>query len=210
MMTVQWTLIATFLYFELAFIFFLLLPFISSKIWQSIFYSRIFKAVISKANTYFSVMIMVLFLFFLDSLREMWKYSEKHHKDFEAAMQMNMKLFRSQRNYYISGFSIFLSLVIRRLIMLLVIEADLLSETEIAMKRAHSATETFEKLMRKKDQYEELSSSAKEELSDDVEKLQKTLKSTKFDLDCTRRALLDVEEQGKQKAKEFEILFTKT
>ncbi|KFM74071.1 B-cell receptor-associated protein 31, partial [Stegodyphus mimosarum] len=150
-MTIQWTVIATFLYLELLFIFLLLLPFISPKIWQYIFQSRIFRVIAAKANMYFTIFVIVLILFFLDSVREMMKYSHKSTKDYEAELQLNMKLFRSQRNYYISGFTVFLWLVIRRLIVLILEEAELLDENETAMKRAQSATETFQKLQRKEE-----------------------------------------------------------
>lgn len=53
----------------------------------------------------------------LDAIREMRKYSEKFgaeqegtHQHLDAEMQVNIRLFRAQRNFYISGFALFLSL----------------------------------------------------------------------------------------------------
>lgn len=51
-----------------------------------------------------------------------------------------MRLFRAQRNFYISGFSIFLTLVIRRLVTLLSSQAQLLAQSEASMRQAQSAT----------------------------------------------------------------------
>lgn len=58
-----------------------------------------------------------------------------------------MRLFRAQRNFYISGFSLFLSLVIRRLVLLISIQASLLAQNEAAMRQAQSATTTARSLL---------------------------------------------------------------
>ncbi len=54
--------------------------------------------------------------------------------------QMHMRLFRAQRNFYISGFALFLCLVIRRLVGLISTGATLEAEKEAAMKQAASAS----------------------------------------------------------------------
>ncbi len=53
---------------------------------------------------------------------------------------MHMRLFRAQRNFYISGFALFLCLVIRRLVALISTGATLEAEKEAAMKQATSAS----------------------------------------------------------------------
>lgn len=67
-MTLQWTLVATFLYVEVGFIFILLLPFISATRWQSIFRSRLVKALTSYASIYFNVILVALILLLLGIL----------------------------------------------------------------------------------------------------------------------------------------------
>ena len=59
---------------------------------------------------YFYVLISVLILFFLDAIREMQKYSseELQHRrvglsHLDTQMQMQMRHFRAQRNFYIAG-----------------------------------------------------------------------------------------------------------
>ena len=99
---------------------------------------------------YFYVVVAVLLLAFLDSIREMQKYATRDHnvkevifhansldkhkilffmksgmKTLELEMMQQMKLFRSQRNFYIVGFTLFLSLVIKRLLQLVVSNDDL-------------------------------------------------------------------------------------
>lgn len=58
-----------------------------------------------------------------------------------------MKLFRAQRNFYISGFALFLSLVIRRLCSLISSLAHMEAQSEAAMKQAASATSTARDLL---------------------------------------------------------------
>merc|ERR1719259_148606 len=92
-------------------------------------------------------------MFFLDAIREMRKYSDEqfeeghNHATSHLDMQMHMRLFRAQRNFYISGFALFLCLVIKRLIGLLVSNATLEAEREAAMKQAEGAARAAEALM---------------------------------------------------------------
>lgn len=66
-------------------------------------------------------------------------------------MQHSMRLFRAQRNFYISGFAIFLSLVIRRLIILITQQASLIANSEASMRQAKSASDTARNLMTQTD-----------------------------------------------------------
>lgn len=69
-------------------------------------------------------MIMVLIILFLDAVREVQKYSGPEPMQ-DAKLNPNvydhvhMKLFRAQRNLYICGFSLFLWLIMRRVVTLL-------------------------------------------------------------------------------------------
>jgi len=62
-------------------------------------------------------------------------------------MQHSMRLFRAQRNFYISGFAIFLSLVIRRLIILISQQAALIANSEASMRQAQSANAAAKTLL---------------------------------------------------------------
>ncbi|GBN46468.1 hypothetical protein AVEN_208318-1, partial [Araneus ventricosus] len=179
-MTIQWVLIAAFLYLELGIIILLILPFISAKIWKYIFQFHLWEAISKKANTYFMVFLMVLVLFLLDSIREMVKYTGKHPHDYEAELQMHMRLYRSQRNYYIAGMALFLSLVIRRLTMLILSEYELISKNEEAMKEAQEATENLEKLMKEEKVLEEPKNPPSEKFMEEVKKLENLLESYTF------------------------------
>ncbi|KAK4872471.1 hypothetical protein RN001_014500 [Aquatica leii] len=144
-MSLQWTIIAGFLYFEIFVVLLLVLPVASPRRWSAFFKSRFLQGIQQQAGIYFMILLGVLVLFLLDAIREMKKYShidtqEGVHQHLDAEMQGNMRLFRAQRNFYISGFALFLSLVIRRLVILISSQAALLAQSEAALKQAQGAT----------------------------------------------------------------------
>ncbi|XP_058459252.1 B-cell receptor-associated protein 31 isoform X1 [Malaya genurostris] len=150
-MSLVWSLIASFLYVEIVIVLLLVLPVASPKRWQRFFKSRFLEMLSRQAHTYFYLLLFVLVLFLLEAIREMRKYShtadpaEEHHLN--VGMQHSMRLFRAQRNFYISGFAIFLSLVIRRLVSLITTQAQLLAQSEASMKQAQSATAAARSLL---------------------------------------------------------------
>jgi len=110
-MSIHWTLIAGFLYAEIGIILLLLVPFISTSMWRRVFKSNFLKGLESQLIYYFWVMVAILVLFFLDAIREMQKYGSEEEQQkavgtathLDAQMQMHMRLFRAQRNFYIAG-----------------------------------------------------------------------------------------------------------
>ncbi|XP_014298269.1 B-cell receptor-associated protein 31 [Microplitis demolitor] len=152
-MSLQWTLIASFLYAEIFIVLLLVLPVASPKRWQSLFKSRFLQSLSNQASFYFFMLLAILVLFLLDAIREMNKYSKLEHTEhghLDAEMQGSMRLFRAQRNFYISGFALFLSLVIRRLVILISTQATLLAQSEAALRQAQSATTTAKSLLSQK------------------------------------------------------------
>ncbi|XP_039722962.1 B-cell receptor-associated protein 31 [Pteropus medius] len=114
-MSLQWTAVATFLYAEVFLVLLLCIPFISPKRWQKIFKSRLVEFVVTHGNTFFVVLIVILVLLVIDALREIRKYDDVTEKvnlqnNPGAVEHFHMKLFRAQRNLYIAGFSLLLSL----------------------------------------------------------------------------------------------------
>jgi len=142
-MSLHWTLVAGFLYIEIGIILLLLVPFISSKMWTKLLRSSLARGLETQLIYYFYVLIAVLILFFLDSIREMQKYSseELQHRrvglsHLDTQMQMQMRHFRAQRNFYIAGFALFLLLVIKQLVSLISANAGLQASRSAAVKRA--------------------------------------------------------------------------
>ena len=89
-MSVQWTLIASFLYVEIAVVLLLVLPVASPTRWQKIFKSKILQSLGKQASLYFLVLMAILVLFLVDAIREMRKYSHYEpgeHGHLDAEMQ---------------------------------------------------------------------------------------------------------------------------
>ncbi|XP_017066422.1 B-cell receptor-associated protein 31 [Drosophila eugracilis] len=152
-MSLQWTLIAGFLYAEIALVLLLVLPVASPYRWNRLFKSKFLSMLGQQAHLYFFLIMGLLVLFLLEAIREMRKYSNYEHSGdvhLNVEMQHSMKLFRAQRNFYISGFAIFLVLVIRRLVSLISAQANLLAQSEASMKQAQSATAAARSLLEDK------------------------------------------------------------
>jgi len=149
-MSLQWGLVAGFLYAEIGVLMLLLVPGISPQRWLKVFRSRILHSLGNQTALYFYGLFGLLLLLFLDAIREMRKYSSE---DFDlnvnpkAEIQAHMKLFRAQRNFYISGFALLLSLIIRRIVTLLSSQATLMAENEAVLRQASSATAAARKFM---------------------------------------------------------------
>lgn len=153
-MSLVWGIIAGFLYAEVVIVLLLVLPLASPTRWAKFFRSRFLAMIRNQAQIYFYLLLAVLVIFLLEAIREMRKYShidpaaEAH---LNVGMQHSMRLFRAQRNFYISGFAMFLSLVIRRLIVLILEQATLLAQAEASMRQAQSASTAARTLMKQKD-----------------------------------------------------------
>jgi len=189
-MSFQWGLIASFLYFEIFVVCLLLLPFISAQRWQKLFKSRFLRGLGQQVYIYFYVVLAFLILCLIDAIREMRKYDSmegkgKDHQHLEQELRNSMVLFRAQRNFYITGFSLFLVFVIRRLMTLLAAEANLAATAEAAMKQATSATETAQRLLSDKD-----SENENKENENAVKKLEAELAAAKKD---HSKALLEID-----------------
>lgn len=97
------------------------------------------------AAIYFYVLLGILGVFLADAVREMKKYShssEPGHLHLASEMKGNVKLFRAQRNFYITGFAIFLAFVIRRLVNMLIIQDELSIKAEKIIKQAEDTVKS--------------------------------------------------------------------
>ncbi|XP_043198712.1 B-cell receptor-associated protein 31-like [Amphibalanus amphitrite] len=205
-MSIQWTLIAGFLYTEIVVVLLLLLPFISAKRWNSIIKSRFLQAIEGQSFFYFCVFMVILGLCFLDAIREMAKYgytedAEGHvsRDHLDAELQKHMKLFRAQRNFFISGFALFLFLVLRRLVTLISKQASLEASNEAAMRQAVSASNAAQKLMEGKN----LSSADGDKA---VTELKKLLSAAEKERDSALKKAEALQSQSESTSREYDRL----
>jgi len=207
-MSLQWTAIGGFLYFEIALVLSLMLPFISSSRWNRVFKSGFATMISAYANYYFTIFLVLLGVCFADSIREMRKYS--HTDSAEASLSNNpntvdhihMKLFRAQRNFYIAGFSLFLWFVLRRLVTLISSEATLTASKEAAIKQAKSASDMAKKLMEDNDKGDDTANNSKNE----IEELRKSLSESKTALRSRDADLDAIKRQAESTNREYDRL----
>ncbi|XP_063052811.1 B-cell receptor-associated protein 29-like isoform X2 [Engraulis encrasicolus] len=208
-MGLQWTAVALFLYAEIAFILILCLPLLSAQRWQKIFKWQIWSMMSSYWNKFFFAMIIILVVLFLDAVREVRKYSaEETTSDPQAQSHPNfhdhvhMMLFRAQRNLYLSGFSLFQWLVIRRIITLIHQVALAQGSGAALQTQAEGANEAAQKYMAENQKLKEAlkdEASAKSSRSrlmrEEVEKATKDLRAAD---DALQKSRVEVEAMKKQ------------
>ncbi|KAH0616505.1 hypothetical protein JD844_027652 [Phrynosoma platyrhinos] len=237
-MTFQWTAVAAFLYAEIVILLFLCIPVISplssvadnlradySKIrWQKVFSISVWSKLANFWNKAFLTIIVLLIVLFLDAVREVRKYSNLQSSDKtthtvpNAFDHIQMKLFRAQRNLYISGFSLFLWLVLRRTIFLITMlakemRAQMALETEVGntSEVAKKYLEENEKLQQalKKKKYcdsEGLPDEVNKELKQEVEMLKAELKKYSNAFTKTVAEMTAVKKQSEDLKKEYDNL----
>nr|XP_016994175.2 B-cell receptor-associated protein 31 isoform X1 [Drosophila takahashii] len=207
-MSLVWTLIAGFLYAEIALVLLLVLPVISAYKWNRLFKSKFLTMLGQQAHIYFFLIMGLLVLFLLEAIREMRKYSSfeqigEVHLNVE--MQHSMKLFRAQRNFYISGFAIFLVLVIRRLVSLVSAQANLLAQSEASMKQAQSATAAARSLMEDK-KTEKAKEAGEDTTLIELNKLRERVQELTSDLNREKKDKEAVKSQAESLNREYDRL----
>lgn len=208
-MSLQWTIIAGFLYAEIAVVLLLTLPLASPQKWQRFFRSKFLAYISNQASIYFLILIGVLVLCLLDAIREMTKYSNiesTDHQHLDAEMQGNMRLFRAQRNFYISGFALFLLVVIRRLVTLISQLATLLAQSEVNYKQAQSASAVAKSLLENQSLGDDQSKKLVDELTEQVKTLEKDLTREKKDKEALKSQAESLNKEYDRLLEEFSKL----
>lgn len=217
-MTLQWTVVAFFLYAEIVFNLILCIPFISAGRWHLVFNWRIWSWLSPYWNKFFFAMITALVVLFCDAIREVQKYSGPEPIQDSPANpnlydHVHMKLFRAQRNLYMCGFSLFLWLVIRRLVTLLnqiaktsANTAGLQAQMNHAVKAAEKIQEDSQILKKALLEREQSISTTENQLKFEIETIQSQLKVAE---EGVRRSNAEVEamkRQAKGLAQEYDRL----
>lgn len=196
-MGLVWTIIASFLYVEIVLVVIFLLPFISPPTWRKCFRSRILALLSTYSYIYIKFFVVALGLAFADSIIRLYKYTGSIEKLEQNPVmgagnlnqQQHLNLFRAQRNFYISGFSLFLWLVLNRLVTLISSHAQLMMDYEATKKQAMSANEAAQKFMDEALKNNEDNAVNREKESITVNDLQMELKTAKKELQGANSAL---------------------
>lgn len=171
-------------------------------------------------NKVFLTMIIILIVLFLDAVREVRKYSNKEIGT-DAKVQPNMfdhlhmKLFRAQRNLYISGFAVFLWLVMKRLVTLINQLAAVSVTTAAFQMQADNANKAAEKYMKENEELkrnlmegvgDKATAEGMELLRKEVGKLKDELKSSGDALKKSQSEADGMKKQMEGLAREYERL----
>ncbi|XP_058930543.1 B-cell receptor-associated protein 29 isoform X2 [Kogia breviceps] len=222
-MTLQWAAVATFLYAEIGLILIFCLPFIPPQRWQKIFSFSVWGKIATFWNKAFLAIIVLLIVLFLDAVREVRKYSSAHAIERSSAStpaayeHTQMKLFRSQRNLYITGFSLFFWLVLRRLVTLITQLAKELSNKGVLKVQAENTNQAAKKFMEENERLKRLlKNHGKEEqhileaenkkLAEDKEKLKTELKKASDALSKAQNDTTIMKMQSERLLKEYDQL----
>ncbi|MBZ3884465.1 Pendrin [Sciurus carolinensis] len=220
-MTIQWVAVATFLYAEIGLILIFCLPFIPPQRWQKIFSFSVWGKIATFWNKAFLTIIILLIVLFLDAVREVRKYASIHTIDKSSTSKLGayehtqMKLFRSQRNLYISGFSLFFWLVLRRLVTLITQLAKELSNKGVLKSQAENTNNAAKRFMEENEKLKRILKTADEEntfetenkkLVEDQEKLKTELKKTLDALFKAQSDVMTMKMQSERLSKEYDRL----
>lgn len=222
-MTIQWVAVATFLYAEIGLILIFCLPFIPPQRWQKIFSFSVWGKIATFWNKAFLTIIILLIVLFLDAVREVRKYSSAHAVEKGSTVKpggfehTQMKLFRSQRNLYISGFSLFFWLVLRRLVTLITQLAKELSNKGVLKSQAENTNKAAKKFMEENEKLkwilktqgkddENMLEAENKKLVEDQEKLKTELKKTSEALFKAQNDVIAMKMQSERLSKEYDRL----
>ncbi|XP_075414662.1 B-cell receptor-associated protein 29 [Tenrec ecaudatus] len=222
-MTLQWVAVASFLYAEIGLILIFCLPFISPQRWQKIFSFHVWGKIATFLNKVFLTIIVLLIVLFLDAVREIRKYSFAHSMEKSSAGRHNaydhtqMKLFRSQRNLYISGFSLFFWLVLRRLVSLITQLAKELSAKGVLKIQTDNTNKAAKKFMEENEKLKQVMKNygkgerpmlevENKKLVEDQEKLKTELKKTTNALSKAQNDVMTMKVQSERLSKEYDRL----
>ena len=144
-------------------------------------------------------------MFLLDAVREMYRYGSVDDmadqgariRDHDKEVELHLRLFRAQRNFYIAGFSLYLFFVLKRLITTIHFQAGLIAEKEAALKQAASASAVASNLMG--DSGKGASNEIVEKLKEELDESKKAQKSAEADLNSMKT-------QSENTAKEYDRL----
>lgn len=197
-------LVSGFLYSEIALALLLSLPWISCKRWHRIFKSSLISLIAGHVNWIFICFLSGLVVLFADSIREMYIYTGQDKKvditgsaSPSAQEHILMRLFRAQRNFYITGISLFLLIVLRTMLTRVSRIAQLEANSEAIHKQAVSAGSMNKSLLEENSALKKMTE-GKEDLLEEVKKMEELKDKVKSAERKAEQSKADAEAMRKQ------------
>lgn len=211
-MSLQWQFAAYILYAETFLVLLLALPFISNSFWHRVFKFKFFSWFGAIGQHAFIVVAGILSLLFLDSIREIQKY-ESLAEDMETTPGLivnnpHTNKFRAQRNFYISLGAFIFWVVLRRLVEVISLAAQLEASNKALEKQAIGASKMCETLM-KDNEKKDGSENGDDEtsaLKEEIEALKTKLVESRSNEDKALNDLDVMRKQAKATEKEYDRL----
>jgi len=216
-MSIQWVLVSGFLYSEIALALLLCLPWISCKRWHRIFNSSLIALIAAYVNWIFLCFLSGLVVLFADSIREMYVYTGQDKRvDITASASpmaqehILMRLFRAQRNFYITGISLFLLVILRTMLLRVTQVAKLEANGEAIHKQAVNAGAMNKTLLDENSALKKLTAEKKDLLEDikKVEELKDQVKAAERKAEQSKADAAAMRKQSENLTMEYDRLLT--
>lgn len=161
----------------------MLLPIIEPNCWSRLFKSQLVKRLQQNTMRFFYLLLGVLTICLASAYLDTQRFSQMEEKNAQMKFDIVREnhFLKAQRNLYISGFAIFLIMVLKRIIALISIVNQLLAQSDAAIKQAQSASKAAESMI------DEKLNKNMQETTDDNKQEEREVskeKQSQFVLDC--------------------------
>ncbi|KAI8148496.1 B-cell receptor-associated protein 31-like-domain-containing protein [Fennellomyces sp. T-0311] len=153
------------------------------------------------------IVFAFIFLLFIDTFNRLQRIAEEHeqeeghHHDYSFEASLKAKRFYAQRNLYLTGFTLFLSLILERTIALVIDMLEREEQLKHMKKESATATEDTNKLI-------EIDASYKKQI-DDLKNEISGLKKTSLDFESLKKRASQQSAEYDQLVKERDALLKK-
>lgn len=200
----MWTLCAGILYTEMALISILLVP-MPKRFRRKLVLGVTGSTLAKKLHSAFVAVFFFVIFMFIQSAIEAHDagivHAESNRDDVMTSLNIRMRMFRAQRNFYVSGGSLFLLLVLNRFYSFIV-EMGSGMDIELLQKQAVKNNDEFMKILEERDKVEKRAKKAEMELKE----LEKDCSALKSQAKNTESAYLSQKEELSKVNDELERL----
>lgn len=198
-MSIQWTLIAGVLYVEIFILLLLVSPFFFCRAWSPFLRISWIETIREYISIFFYSYMGIMSLFLIDSVRDMMKYaqSDLNQSHLPIDLKNNLKMFRAQRNYYITGFSMVLAFVIKRILSILIYHTNLQDSADTMIDKTQEVLKMTA---------EAATEDAEERLQEKIDEMEENLQESLHSLEEQKSKCIQIEKEMKMWRQKYEEL----
>jgi len=212
MPTIQYTIVFGVLLTEMVLFLLLIIPFPSS--WRKkilLWFAKFASSPNSQPARYavYFVYVLVLILF-ADAVRSMMSYQERYTRgqfvDERAKTQLQKDLFYAERNFYLTGFTLFLSLILNQFTNIILSIAIDEEKNNALISQVKKQGQDYLALLDENKKLKEGPDGELGDLKKEVEELKKENKTLKADLEASKKNVEAIKSQASSTSKEYDRL----